>query len=74
MPMRTNADGTIDVRVELIVQVDPKAWAEDMMGDPAALQTDVRRDVKRWVRNHLVEDNMDGERPYGDVTVRGLYP
>lgn len=71
-----NADGTIDVRVVLTVRVDPDAWAADMMGDEPdeTLLREIRKDVKRWVRNHIAEANMDGEYPIGDVTAQGIYP
>jgi hypothetical protein len=84
MTIRTNPDGTIDVRVALTVQVDPDAWAQYMMDlDPSeVLQKEVRRDVKRYVRNIVADRAMhdadygedDGVQvPIGTVTVQGLY-
>lgn len=82
MTTRTNDDGTINVRVVLRVQVDPRAWAAGMMGESPdeILQKDVRRDVKKRIRNKIAEwpmscSDYDEEMnvPVGDVTAEGVY-
>lgn len=79
--MTKNADGTVNVRVVLTVQVDLDAWARSMMGENPddTLQKDVRRDVKKQVRNRIAEwpmeeSNYDEETtvPIGYVDAEGL--
>lgn len=46
-------DGTIEVRVVLHVKVDPKAWAENMMGDhpDEVRHKEIRDHVKTYIRD-----------------------
>lgn len=82
MTMRTNLDGTIDVRAVLTIRVDPVAWAQCMMGThpDEVLQKDVRRDVKSFVRTQVqalagAESAYDSSVgiPIDTVTVEGVY-
>lgn len=82
MTMKTNADGTIEVRVVLTIQVDPNAWAATMMNErpEELLQKEVRRDVKKRVRDRIAEWPMDPSDydedtnvPIGEVYTQGLY-
>lgn len=79
--MTSNPDGTITVRAVLQIQVDPVAWARDMMGEHPdnVLQTDVRRNVRRYVGQQVRElamnesEHSDLDRvPIGDVRVEGV--
>lgn len=74
--MRTGPTGTIHVRVALDVEVDPVAWAKYMMDryPDETLQVEVRRDVKKRIRNRIADWPMaqsdydaDVEVPIGDV-------
>lgn len=77
MAMKTNPDGTIDVRVVLTVTVDPVAWVRDMMDEnpDELLQKEVRRDVKTWVRNAIASAPFGNERAEAirAVHAEGLY-
>lgn len=37
------------VRVEITLDVDPEAWRDEMLVDPAAPARDIRADVRAWV-------------------------
>lgn len=73
MPQGKNPTGTIHVRVVLDVEVDPDAWARDMMHAPDTLVTEVRRDVKRWTRDVVSGLPADEHAPIGEVTAQGIY-
>lgn len=66
-----NFDGTIDVRVVLRIRVDPREWVEDMMNEHGdeVLSTEVRRDIKAYVRNLAAESTA----PFRDVRAEGIY-
>lgn len=64
----------INVRVVLDVEVDPDSWAERMMGKPeGALVTAVRKDVKRWIRDHIATCDAEGIPPIGRVNAQGIF-
>lgn len=82
MTMKTCADGTIEVRVVLTVEVDPNAWARTMMDEnpDELLQKEVRRDVKKRVRDRIADwptypSDLDEENnvPIGKVFAQGIY-
>jgi len=73
---KANPDGTIDVAVALMIKVHPEEWAEKMMGgNRSTLQTAVRSDVKRWVRDYVDTAQVvtEGDVPIQDVAARGVY-
>lgn len=74
MAQGRNDDGTLDVRVALIVRVNPEAWAERMMMEGTG-DTEIRRDVKRWVREYINGDDnvVGGIVPLEVVRVEGIY-
>lgn len=61
-------DGTIEVRVVLYVRVDPKAWAENMMGlhPDEVLHRDVRGSVKGYAR-HLLASSPQLQSTFSQI-------
>lgn len=77
MSARRNDDGTVDVRVVLTVRVDPIAWAEQVMDEHPGEVTsyEVRKDVKKRVRDHVAAAEMGGDDhlPITRVRAEGVY-
>lgn len=75
MPAKVNPDGTIDVRVVLTVRVDPDSWVARVMDEhpTEVLQSEVRRNVKRYVRDLVAGHDEGAFHSIKDVAAQGVY-